>query len=149
MNDKPQIIIGIIAFLVIFSSPLWINFGKHFSAEAIDLEPSLNKTKNAGFHSCIYNSEYMRKNHMSVLNEWRQKVVRENQRFLTIEGKPVVYTINKNTPDELHIQFEMSLNKTCMKCHESKQEFCDKCHNYLDVVPYCWDCHVRPEEVIK
>jgi hypothetical protein len=44
-------------------------------------------------------------------------------------------------------EFEMSLQKTCMKCHTNKAEFCDKCHNYASVRPYCWDCHIEnPKE---
>jgi len=33
-----------------------------------------------------------------------------------------------------------------MKCHSNKKEFCDKCHNYMAVVPYCWSCHIAPKE---
>ena len=42
--------------------------------------------------------------------------------------------------------YNMSLQNTCMKCHPNKSEFCDKCHNYTSVKPYCWDCHVEPKE---
>ena len=41
---------------------------------------------------------------------------------------------------------EMSLQNTCMACHTSKKEFCDQCHNYANVTPFCWDCHVEPKE---
>ena len=27
-------------------------------------------------------------------------------------------------------------------CHANKAEFCDRCHNYAAVKPYCWDCHI-------
>jgi hypothetical protein len=33
-----------------------------------------------------------------------------------------------------------------MDCHSDKTKFCDQCHNYLSVNPYCWDCHIAPEE---
>ena len=42
---------------------------------------------------------------------------------------------------------DMSLSETCMGCHSNKAEFCDRCHTYMAVAPYCWDCHVEPEEV--
>ncbi|MGD8893899.1 MAG: menaquinol oxidoreductase, partial [Desulfobacterales bacterium] len=35
---------------------------------------------------------------------------------------------------------------TCLDCHEEKAEFCDKCHNYASVSPYCWECHIDPKE---
>ena len=30
--------------------------------------------------------------------------------------------------------------------YTSTNDFCDRCHNYLAVSPYCWDCHVDPKE---
>jgi hypothetical protein len=33
-----------------------------------------------------------------------------------------------------------------MACHTSKKEFCDRCHDYTSVTPYCWDCHLAPVE---
>jgi hypothetical protein len=73
-----------------------------------------------------------------MLNDWRDNVVRSDSRFLMKDGKNVMVKGEKA---------EMSLSRTCMKCHTSKANFCDQCHNYLDVKPYCWDCHVAPEEV--
>jgi hypothetical protein len=80
---------------------------------------------------CILPTEYMNHNHMDVLNEWRDKVVRDEIRMAEYRGE----------------MMEMSLSRTCMNCHTSKADFCDRCHNYLDVNPYCWDCHVPPEDV--
>jgi hypothetical protein len=34
-----------------------------------------------------------------------------------------------------------------MGCHVNKSEFCDRCHDYTAVTPYCWECHVEPREV--
>ncbi len=79
---------------------------------------------------CVNTAEYMRTSHMDLLNDWRDKVVRENIRFTSINGKKT----------------EMSLTKTCMSCHSNKEQFCDQCHNYLEVTPYCWDCHVEPKK---
>ena len=61
--------------------------------------------------------------------EWRDAVVREGRR---------------TTVDSHGRTVEMSLSRGCMSCHTNKQEFCDACHNYLAVAPYCWDCHVEP-----
>jgi hypothetical protein len=33
-----------------------------------------------------------------------------------------------------------------MDCHSNKSKFCDQCHNYVDVDPFCWDCHIEPKE---
>ena len=44
-------------------------------------------------------------------------------------------------------QVEKSLSNTCLSCHQNKDKFCDRCHNYMGVEPYCWDCHIIPKEV--
>jgi hypothetical protein len=41
--------------------------------------------------------------------------------------------------------YTMALTQTCLKCHASKADFCDRCHNYAGVAPYCWDCHIDPK----
>jgi len=134
MYDAPKVILGIIVFLLLFTSPLWINiFGGQASVKPDIQLPDDSK-------ECIYPTDFMKTNHMDLLNEWRDKVVRENQRFLVKNGKFVDFRGKK---------MEMSLSHTCMKCHNNKSQFCDQCHNYLKVNPYCWDCHVAPKEVKK
>ena len=79
-------------------------------------------------------ADYMRTLHMDLLNEWRDEVVREGARYYTASsGK----------------KYEMSLSNTCIDCHSNKTEFCDQCHNYLAVTPYCWECHIEPELMEK
>ena len=74
----------------------------------------------------------MRARHMDLLDDWRDRVVREGER---------VYV-----SDLSGASHEMSLSNTCMDCHSNKAEFCDRCHDYMAVDPYCWDCHVEPKE---
>jgi hypothetical protein len=80
---------------------------------------------------CVLPVEEMRTSHMTLLDDWRDSVVREGRRMVRVEGldRPV----------------EMSLTRGCLDCHGSKKAFCDTCHDYADVRPYCWDCHVVPE----
>jgi hypothetical protein len=67
---------------------------------------------------------------MQILNDWRDAVVREDRRvYVSSTGK----------------QYDMSLQNTCMKCHDDKEKFCDKCHVALSVDPYCWTCHIEPK----
>ena len=43
--------------------------------------------------------------------------------------------------------YNMSLSNTCMDCHSNKADFCDRCHDYASVQPYCWSCHIEdPKE---
>jgi hypothetical protein len=70
--------------------------------------------------------------HMDLLNEWRDDVVRKGKRIYTSPGGK---------------KYNMSLSNTCMECHSNKAEFCDECHQYAGVDPYCWNCHIEPKEV--
>jgi hypothetical protein len=82
---------------------------------------------------CIRPKEIMRAEHMKILDEWRDEVVRDNKRDTLIIGG---------------MEFEKSLQNGCMKCHSNKREFCDRCHSYAGVKPYCWRCHFVKEEAM-
>jgi hypothetical protein len=77
-------------------------------------------------------TDYMRAEHMQLLDLWRHSVVRNGKRvFVNTSGK----------------EFNMSLSNTCLDCHSNKADFCDRCHTYASVEPYCWDCHIdNPKE---
>ena len=127
MNDKKFIITGVIIFLVIVTFPFWYNRGKAAPAP----EPVLTAKAKAA-QKCIRSTEYMRAEHMQLLDVWREAVVREGSRvYVNPDGK----------------EFNMSLSNTCLDCHSNKVEFCDRCHDYASVRPYCWDCHIdNPKE---
>jgi hypothetical protein len=125
MQDGGKIIIGLVIFVGFMAFPLWYNAGQPAYAK-----PELQKVKDAT--ACVADTEFMLTDHMVLLNEWRDSVVR---------GKNMLYV-----SDTLNRSVAMSLQNTCMDCHTSKQEFCDKCHDTLAVSPYCWDCHVPPKE---
>ncbi len=74
----------------------------------------------------------MRKSHMVLLNQWRDDIIRMGgtRHGVTADGT----------------EYVRSLQKGCMKCHASKKKFCDECHTYAAVNPYCWDCHLQPKE---
>ncbi len=40
--------------------------------------------------------------------------------------------------------YTKSLTKTCLNCHENRDDFCTRCHDYADVQPTCWECHTTP-----
>ncbi|MBD3382073.1 MAG: cytochrome C [candidate division Zixibacteria bacterium] len=125
MYDAGKVIIGIIVFLVIASFPIWYAVAGGKSADIPELE------KAAKGDNCVMETEEMRAAHMDLLNDWRKLVVRDGLRYYTaFDGEKV----------------EMSMTKTCLGCHPNKDAFCDRCHNYMAVNPYCWDCHVNPKE---
>ena len=132
MHNGGKIIIGIIIFAAIFSAFFWINF----TDSGVSQAPNLQYIVDTSRVDCIMEKDYMKAYHMDLLDEWRDRVVRYDERYVTNEDGSY-YLINGQ-------KVEMSLSLTCLKCHENKAEFCDQCHNYLDVSPYCWDCHVEP-----
>jgi len=127
MKDKKIIFTCLIVFVIIALFPFWYNRGKAANAP----DPILTEKAKAA-KMCVRSTDYMKAEHMQLLDYWRDSVVREGQRvYVNPDGK----------------EYEMSLSNTCLDCHSNKAEFCDKCHDYASVRPYCWDCHIdNPKE---
>jgi hypothetical protein len=124
MHDGGKILTGLAAFVVVAALPFW---HAAIGGRSVKPEPKIVTQEK----QCVASKEVMRATHMDMLNTWRNTVVRQGQRtYLASTGKTVT----------------MSLSNTCMSCHPNKKEFCDTCHTYLAVSPYCWDCHVEPKE---
>ncbi len=128
MYDGGKIITGIIIGLALLTFPIWYTHG----IAPPRPEPELPKKEK----QCVETRSYMKTNHMQLLDLWRDSVVRVKLRTYTAFNG---------------VKYDMSLQNTCMSanCHARKTEFCDKCHNYTGVVPYCWDCHIAPKEKPK
>lgn len=126
MRNKTNIVVGVLVFLLVMTSPIWLNFGKSASATEVSLDtPTINAMDDK---KCIYDTEYMRENHMEILHQWKVQVVRDGNRTLV-------------TPDGR--EFEMSLQNTCLDCHSNYEEFCQACHDKNGVDPNCWTCHTN------
>jgi hypothetical protein len=127
MYDASKIVAGLAVFVLLATSPLWYNAISAAPPDAPELQQPPN-----GSTECVEATDYMRANHMDLLDQWRDTVVREGVRTYTSEKSGKTYTL--------------SLSDTCLDCHSDKEKFCDACHTYSAVDPYCWDCHVIPEE---
>jgi hypothetical protein len=129
MYDAGKILLGLLIFLVLITFPLWYD-NIISSHAAIKPDPKIVTTEK----ECVAPTEFMKTSHMEFLNHWRNSVVRGNDRvFISSHGK----------------NYDMSLVRTCLGCHSNKDQFCDNCHTFLAVSPYCWDCHVRPKEAVQ
>lgn len=118
----------IIAFAALFClavlSPFIVNLANAAPAPETSLDtPAINAQK---AKECVASTEYMKDNHMQLLDEWRNDVVRDGSREYESASGQV---------------YEKSLDGTCLECHSNREEFCDSCHDYASVDPYCWDCH--------
>ncbi len=123
MYNAKFVILGILIFVGLFTSPFWAGLlGKNYTETGIVL-PKNEK-------ECVENVDFMRNQHMRLLNEWRDEALRnENRVYVASSGK----------------KWTVSLQNTCLKCHENYKEFCDKCHVANSVDTYCWPCHIIPQ----
>ena len=127
-SDMPAIVLGLGLFVVIllFGTVYNLANGKAGVAPFV--------AKAAAGKRCVKPTKWMRENHMKLLDDWRNEVVRQGKRgFIEVDGK----------------RYEKSLTKTCLHCHPSKARFCDQCHNYAGVTRPgaqidCWNCHIVP-----
>jgi len=124
MRDRLLILAGLGGFLALVTWPAWRGVAAGSPAPAPALARPPGQTR------CVEATDYMRASHMQLLSTWRDRVVRDNVRTYTNADGQVV---------------TMSLTLTCLKCHDDRGKFCDRCHDYAGVKPACWDCHVVPE----
>jgi len=127
-----KIIAGIVIFVTLITFPFWYGKGKTFPQPAPSLDtPAIAQLKDK---RCVEETAFMRANHMKLLVTWREAAVREgNRHYSATDGRV----------------FEAKLSGTCLKCHSNKQQFCDRCHNYVGAKPNCFSCHIIPPEVKK
>jgi len=155
MYDGGKIIAGLVIGVGLLMFPFFYNAGKAAKVP----EPVLTeKAKEA--KECVAPTPYMQAYHMQLLDDWRHEVVRDGDRYYTTGemldkrldkkiisiGKDYFAGVDEEsqvTPGKVHYK---SLQVTCLECHSNKSKFCDQCHDYMGVDPYCWDCHLEPEE---
>lgn len=123
MSDRKWIYAGLGVFVVLVLFPVWYGAASGAEARAPELDYPADET------ACIEDTEYMRANHPVLLDDWRDGLVREGEtEYVASSGE----------------RYTVSLTGTCMECHDNRETFCVRCHEYADVDPICWDCHVEP-----
>ncbi|MDA8421721.1 MAG: sulfate reduction electron transfer complex DsrMKJOP subunit DsrJ [Nitrospiraceae bacterium] len=134
LYDGGKILIGLMVFVGIATFPFYYNIGKVNAKPELKTDtPAIQAwEKQYGKKECVESKEYMRSEHMQLLNNWRDSVVRDmNRQYVSMTSGR---------------KFNMSLQNGCLECHSNKKQFCDQCHNYMAVKPYCFDCHIQPME---
>jgi len=137
MYDKGKIITGVVIGLLLLTFPLIYLAASGDGGYVPELQPAEKGTQ------CIESDEFMRENHMLLLDDWRLSVVRGGNRvYIASDGQEYYMGLaNPTNPEELPLQ-----TGACLACHTDKDEFCDTCHSYSGAEPGCWDCHVSGEE---
>jgi [DsrC]-trisulfide reductase subunit J len=124
MYDASRILPGLGAFLVLVTYPVWHGVATGQDARAPQLAKPVEATE------CVQEARQMRRTHMQLLMTWRDEAVRQNRRvYVAASGR----------------QYDKNLTGTCLRCHADKKGFCDRCHQYVQVSPHCWECHVDPK----
>jgi hypothetical protein len=126
-----KIFAGLLIFGALVASPFFFTLGKDKAVSKLDIKTDTPEIQKLEVKNCVEPREFMRAKHMKVLDAWRDSVVRSGER-------DVIQVSGRN--------YEKSLQNGCMKCHSNKEQFCDKCHDSLDVKPTCWECHIAPKE---
>jgi len=136
MYKAHRIIIFLVVFACLILIPVALNVGNASEAPAPSIDtPEINALASIEGHvECVESLEFMRAEHMQLLDAWRIQNVRNGG---------VEYT---NAAGRV---FEASLENTCLHCHSNRVEFCDSCHTYVAVAPECWDCHVGGESQVN
>jgi hypothetical protein len=130
LYNRGIVIAGIAIFVIAVTFPFWYGKGRAVAPPALDLDtPAI---RGLADKRCVEDAAWMRENHMKLLDSWRDKAVREGNRIHTSKDGRT---------------FEIALTGSCLKCHTSKDRFCDRCHDYVGVKPSCFNCHVVPGEV--
>jgi hypothetical protein len=134
--DRNKVIAGLAIFIVLITVPLWKNLGTTVLPPKPSLDTPIIQKLAAKDRKCVMPTDWMRANHMQMLIDWRENVVRVDERNVTTSrGREFVAPDGK--------KYLASLTNTCMSCHSNKAQFCDQCHNYVSVVPNCWGCHLE------
>ncbi len=138
MNSRVNVIFGLVIAIVVLTLPFWYALAQPKAARKA---PAMPRPTNSD--RCI--EEDMRARHMQVIDEWRNTVVRDGvaEPYKAADGN----------------EYERSLTKTClMQCHSTEDQpktdeagnvlpvqerFCQECHEYANIRPNCWDCHLK------
>lgn len=109
------------SLLVLFAWLAWLGLSPAYAAAP---KPVVEKALKG--EQCVEPTEYMRRNHMKVLDGHRDKTVHQG------------------------IRTKQHSLKECINCHASqktgsvtaaKDNFCVSCHSYASVKIDCFDCH--------
>lgn len=143
-SDMPMVFFGLLVFVGLMLAATVGNRVLHKFKQ----KPVLELPKHE--KNCVRDVQFMRENHMKLLNDWRDQVVRTGVRFEQIPRRDDHGKVLKDGQGKIvHQKIERSLTKTCLRCHDNPRAFCDRCHEYAGVTKKggllgCFSCHIQP-----
>lgn len=116
MNSSRKLWIGFIVIVILL--PIVYSVIDFAIARSPSGELFLERT-DARYTNCVKDSTWMRYHHWELLRGVREEVVRYGKRG------------------------DVGLFK-CRECHTSRENFCNRCHDAVNLTPDCWGCHYYP-----
>ena len=117
-NSKSRGIVAMAALLIILC-PVGFSLVAGVLSGGSGEEPFL-EMPDAKHERCVRDTVFMRFNHMYLLMDIRDNAMREG-----IRGEIGLYS--------------------CRECHTSREKFCDRCHDAVNLYPGCFECHYYPQ----
>ncbi len=118
LNKNRKLLFVVIPILVILFPLGYGIAGFILSKDTQSVRPFL-EMPDAKYKKCVRDTTYMRFHHMDLLKGIRDESVRE--------GKVDKITL-----------------ENCRECHTSREGFCNRCHDTVNLHPDCFDCHYYP-----
>ena len=128
LYDRGKIIAGIVIFLILITFPFWYGKGKAVAPPELELDtPAIEQLAGKALRGGC-------RLHAGQPHEASDRLARRAS-----SGKAsALYTATDGRV------FEMSLTGTCLKCHSNKDQFCDRCHDYVGVEALLLELPYRP-----
>jgi len=127
VNRTPWILSSVAIFAIVALGPFVINTATGHLLKGVD---GPNPTPAMSGDECLRPADEMRAHHMNYLHS-----VMDSMRHMWASGIDM---------GEASIETDFSFDK-CQECHPTRGDFCDRCHDFVGVVPKCWECHDYPQ----
>lgn len=122
LNSVVPVVAAVILLIPVGFSLVWAVA----SPGTEDVQPFLEMP--AGEDECVEDTSYMRYQHFELLLALRDEVVRDGTRGEIVRDG----NVSRVTLDG------------CWECHTSRETFCDKCHDAVNLNLDCFRCHHDP-----
>jgi len=116
-NNAKAIAVVIPAIIILF--PLGYSVVCSVFSQGAESSRPFLEMPDEQYTNCVKDTTYMRFHHMHLLKEMRDGAVRGGIR------------------DEIEF-------KSCRECHPSRERFCNRCHDAVNLHPNCFGCHYYP-----
>jgi hypothetical protein len=119
IKDKPYFI-AVAAAIIVILIPLGYSLVSNLLAGSLGGAQPFLERPDEKYKECVRDTEFMRLHHWELLRTVREEVVRYGHRG------------------------DIGISK-CGECHVSREGFCNRCHNSVNLYPDCFGCHYYPE----